>query len=354
MNRPIIINPIVYLRNNILQVKGSVHIPSDEVDLISLVSNDHLSTPLKSIWLMKKKVFKVKIVLLGIEGEKIAERILETDLFGCFYFKIPVQTEVHQVELFDLAHSPGIEFYLGNFFPIHIKDSLQIVISDFDKTLVDTTYSTLKEMYTSISSPLDYYPLINNSIEKLKNYISQSYIPFILSASPHFYEKPIRDWLYKHQVYSNNIFLKDYRQPFSFSAGELSFKDIKNQIFYKLNSLMDILLLTGSPQSLVLMGDSYESDPIVYLIIAVILVEKMDPWYVGDRLKASPHFQFNKKQEAIFLNKIYSLSELGRNSSINIQIFIRLYKKKLEDHIFNDFDMKFLIPYQKYIEYYSD
>jgi hypothetical protein len=155
--------------------------------------------------------------------------------------------------------------------------------------------------------------------------------PFILSASPHFYEDSMRDWLYKNNIFSAGIFLKDYRHFFSFLEGELTTKDLKAQGLYKLNHLLDILLMTGIPDELVLMGDNFESDPAIYLTLARILREDVDPWVIWNSIKEQDIFQLKKKQNSQFLNKIYQLDNMltrKRKEKNSKKTAIKIYIRK--------------------------
>jgi hypothetical protein len=213
------------------------------------------------------------------------------------------------------------------------------VICDFDKTLVDTKYSTTKELYTSLTQPIDYFPTVTNSVDLIKTYIEQNHHPFILSASPHFYENAMRDWLYQNHIYTAGIFLKDYRHIFNLLELDLTTKDLKVQGMYKLNHLLDIILMVGIPDELVLMGDNFESDPIIYLALASLLKGSLDSWNFINFLDQHDSFQMNKKQKAHLLSKSYQISsqlnimtkKRGHSNSPSIKIHIR--KKVSEDVI---------------------
>jgi hypothetical protein len=141
----------------------------------------------------------------------------------------------------------------------------------------------------------------------------------------------MRDWLYKNQIFSAGIFLKDYRQLFNLFELDLTPKDLKVQGLYKLNHLLDILLLTGIPKSLVLMGDNFESDPIIYLSLACLLKQSQDPWQLWNYLRKEDAFRMNKKQNSNLLNKIYQISNLlgpWLAQGVDIKIYIR---KKVDE-----------------------
>ncbi len=154
----------------------------------------------------------------------------------------------------------------------------------------------------------------------------------------------MRDWLYKNNIFTAGLFLKDYRHFFSFLEGELLAKDLKIQGLYKLNQLLDILLMTGIPDELVLMGDNFESDPSIYLTLQQMLVENNDPWVTWNSIKEKDIFQLKKNQNSKFLNKIYQLDNIltrkrkSENfSSIQLKIYIR--KRFKDDEVIISSDL---------------
>jgi hypothetical protein len=289
--------------------------------------------PIQALRLLNAYQFSLKIVGLNASHEEIYKKIFESDSFGNFNFKIPLIAErkdIQILQVYETSRRPGLELLMGTYIPIVIPAPKKIVICDFDKTLVDTKYSTTKELYRSLTSPIERFPTVPKSVEILKSYISAGHHPFILSASPHFYEDSMRDWLYKNNIFSAGIFLKDYRHFFSFLEGNLTTKDLRHQGLYKLNHLLDILLMTGIPDELVLMGDNYESDPAIYLTLANILREDVDPWGLWNDIKEKDIFQIRNKQNSHFLNKIYQLDNLLTrerkkfpNKKVHIEIYIR-------------------------------
>jgi hypothetical protein len=168
-------------------------------------------------------------------------------------------------------------------------------------------------------------------VDLLKGYVGEGFHPFILSASPHFYEDAMRDWLYKNEIYTAGIFLKDYRQVFSLFKGELRPKDIKMQGLYKLNHLLDILLMTGVPDELILIGDNFEADPIIYLTLAKILKSGLDPWSIWKKMVKEKTFKISRKQNFLLLNKIFQLDNLISDNQVNVKVYIR--ERKLNDEV---------------------
>jgi hypothetical protein len=88
--------------------------------------------------------------------------------------------------------------------------------------------------------------------------------------------------------------------------------------------------MTGIPDELVLMGDNFESDPIIYLTLAKILRDNVDPWVIWNSIKEQDIFQLKKNQNSQFLNKIYQLDNLisRKNKKFNQKTKIKIYIRK--------------------------
>lgn len=331
MKRPYLVSFQAIKSDNQLSIRASV---TDSYTPILKGAQDRSSSPIQSIGLITSDEFRLKIVGLCDKNEEVFIREYDSDSFGNFDVKIPAtisDQSIKSVQVYEVSYHPGLQLLLGSFIPFTIENPKKIIISDFDKTLCDTKFSTAKEMYTSLSKPLAFFPTITESVDLFKDYTQKGFQPFILSASPHFYEKAIRDWLYNHQIYAGNIFLKDYRNLFSLSEGILTTKDIKNQGFYKLNQLINILLMTGIPNELVLMGDGFESDIFIYSTLSAVLKDNIDPWKVWNMVKREKAFRLTSKQTSQFLSKFYQLGELKKQvGKCEMKIYIRCTKGTME------------------------
>lgn len=313
------------------------------------------SSPLENLAWLGGSDYKMRLIGMNHNGEDVLNRVYESDSFGNFDLRIPIGSDIQieRIHLYEISIEPGVEMLLGSYIPQVLNSPLKMVISDFDKTLVDTRYSTPRELYISLSKPVTYFPVVPKSVDLLKSYIEASYQPFILSASPHFYETAMRDWLYLHQIYTNNILLKDYRKLFSLFDGELSPKDLKTQGFYKINNLVNLLLMTGIPEELVLMGDGFESDPLVYMTLATLLQDNQDPWNVWNQVKKSESFKLTTKQNVQFLSKFYQLSNLTKNSKKpKIIIHIRCRDHDIDKISKREYSINFIKNKTKLVEYY--
>lgn len=287
---------------------------------------EHL-TPWQNVRFFPRKNYRLKIEALDDKQNSLYIKEFAQADYGQFLVQLPcslAQRKVSCLKLYESSVMPYIDCFLGHFFPLELTPESKVIICDFDKTLLETRYSTPKEMWQSLRSPLAKFSTITPSLNLLKDYVQHGYIPFIVSASPHFYEKPICDWLYQHQIFTRNIFLKDYRKIFSFTDEELTTKDIKKQGFYKLMHLIDVLLMCQLPSTVVLMGDAFESDLVIYLFLRRLLVEKVDPYQLLKTLSRRPEFILNAKQKSQFLLKFYQLSALAnKKNKMKMSIFIR-------------------------------
>jgi phosphatidate phosphatase APP1 len=311
--------------------------------------------PIEALGLLSSNIFRVKVIGLTQDDQETTIRHFDSDSFGNFNFRLPVgkDNSVVKLKIFETKSHPGLELLLGSFIPTQIERPKKILITDFDKTLVDTRYSTMKEVLLSLRNPIQYFPQVDSSIELVKNLIQNNYQPFVVSASPHFYENAIRDWLYQRQIFTGNIFLKDYRSIFSFFEGDLSTKDIKSQGFYKLNNIVNILLMTGIPNELVLIGDGFESDTIIYLSLAAILSERYDPWTLWNQIKQEESFRLTNHQHVKFLSKFYQLKNMSdAHPTPKVQIHIRCRPPMLENLKKRIFKLDFANKLHHLVNYY--
>lgn len=311
--------------------------------------------PIQALGLLSSDIFRLKVIGLTSDDRETTIRNFDSDSFGNFNFKIPIGKEdnVVKLKLFETRSHPGLELLIGSFIPTKIRKPKKLVITDFDKTLVDTRYSTMKEVILSLRNPIQYFPPVESSIELVLGLIKDDYQPFVVSASPHFYENAIRDWLYQRQIFTGNIFLKDYRSIFSFFEGDLSTKDLKSQGFYKLNNIVNILLMTGIPDDLVLIGDGFESDTIIYLTLAAVLVGRYDPWTLWNQVKQEESFKLTNQQHFRFLSKFYQLKNMSdAHPRGKLKIYIRCKSNMLENLETRTFNLDFANNLKHLVQYY--
>jgi hypothetical protein len=307
------------------------------------------TSPYQSISMLRGRIFKIKIIALNELNQKSYESKFESDSVGNFYFKIPAKTSrgsLEKLNVYECSEHDGIELLIGSFIPVKLNKSKKLIIADFDKTLCDTRYSTPKDLLDSLSNPLSYFPVVKESLNILKEHINKGHEPFIVSASPHFYENSIRDWFFQQNIYTSNLFLKDYRNVFSLNQGELAPKDLRVHGLYKLNHLINIILMTGIPDELVLIGDAFESDALIYLTFSCFILGGNDPYQIWKELQKIEDFSLTKRQTSRLLNKIYQIqSQLTQNKdkSCDIKIYIR-YKDK----------EKIVKPKYDYVQKYID
>ncbi len=332
MQRPTVVHFLSIKTDEFISIKASLTLKSTQS--FHNLEIDKLSPkgPISNIKLLTSNSFHLKFSGLDANQNEIYVKTQETDAFGNLYLKIPINentSKIGAIEVFEIGLRKGLELLLGVFIPLKIPQPRKLVISDFDKTLLETRYGSTKEVYRSLVTPLDKYVTIDSSLKLVKDFIHKGFHPFILSASPHFYEENIRDWLYKKEIFTAGIFLKDYRQVFSPFKGDLRPKDIKLQGLYKLNHLLDIILMTGIPSELVLIGDNFESDPTIYLTLTKILKSELDPWTIWKSIIKEKNLKLTQKQNFLLLNKIFQVNNQLKkyqnfgNGPIQIKIFIR-------------------------------
>lgn len=311
--------------------------------------------PVESLGLLSSKKFRMRLVGMNREDTVVLDREFDSDAFGDFHLRLPHPEAgaIEKMQVFETLTYKGLELLIGSFIPLRVHGDKKILITDFDKTLVDTRYHSPRELWLSLRRPLGYFPPVPKSIDLVKSYLDQGFSPFVLSASPHFYENAMRDWLYRNQLFTGNIYLKDYRRVFSFFEGELAPKDLGTQGFYKLNHLVSILLMTGVPKELVLVGDGFESDTLIYLTLASVLIGKQDPWVVWNAVKQDRGFRLTNRQHFQFLGKFYQLKNLADAGHCNLHIHIRCRKEMLQPWQEKTFPWPFLNRLKPMVDFYE-
>lgn len=328
MKRPHLVHFLAIQSNNSLNIRAAVTMK--ENDIAQGIELDSITPrfPIQAFRLLNAYKFVLKVIGLDDQQNEVFKKEIESDSFGGFSFKIHLNESIDKtkaLQVYEIGKRKGLDILLGTFIPLKMDSPNKVIICDFDKTLVETKYSNVKEVYRSLTEPLDSFPTLDNSVSILRGQIDKGFHPFILSASPHIYEDAMRDWLYKNRIFTAAIFLKDYRKVFSIFDQGLAPKDLKHQGSYKLGQLLDILTMSGVPNELTLMGDNFESDPLIYISLSSIVRHEMDPWEVWQRLKKHSAFSFTSKQDTEILNKIFHLQSLldGKGKDINIKILIR-------------------------------
>lgn len=355
MKRPYLVNFSAISSEATISIRSSITDSYTPLIEKRFRKKNNATTPMQSIGLITGDDYRIRIIGFNQDQEQIYNKEFDSDSFGNFDIKIPryvIDHEIKKIQIYETSYHYGLELLIGSFIPYIIHEQKEIIISDFDKTLVDTKYSSPRELYYSLNRPLSYFPTIDKSMDIFYEYTKKNYQPFILSASPHFYENAIRDWLYQNKIYAGNIFLKDYRNFFSLTQGILSPKDLKEQGFYKLNQLVNILLMTKMPKKLVLMGDSFESDEFVYLVLASILLNKVGPWQIWKDIKNDHRFNFTTKQDFQFLTKFYQLGEIVKKEKLELKIFIRCRENNIEMAKSRKFEYPLLNELKHLVEFY--
>lgn len=307
--KPILFQEIFLQRNNLLFIQGLISI--QDIDF----SVDDLKTPKDAFLSLAHKDFYVKIVTTD-ENQKQKDFFFQTSPYGDFSLKFPFFSLCKNIDIFVQENNNYI--FLKTITPIHLSAPLNLIFCDFDQTLIETKFKKLKELYQALKSSLNSFSTIYSSVELFKSY--SNYYSFILSASPYFFHDLISNWLKNQDISPNKILLKDFRKMLSFKE-ELSFKDFKDQSYYKISKILHIILLYGYPQRLVLIGDSIESDLLIYSIVKKILSFDSDHKILFDEIFST--IKLTIKQKIDLSEKIIELSQWKESPKIKTEIFIR-------------------------------
>ena len=313
------------------------------------------SIPIRDFRLLGKNKFTAKIII-QLEQETIYEKTLDTDQFGHLNHKVTLAQQYikklanAQVYIYEISMLPGIDLFMGKHVPTFINIEKPVIISDFDKTLVDTKYKTTVELYHSLTSPLKTFPTVQKTLDSLMPMIKEEIPFFIVSASPHFYENPIRNWLLENKIKDSGIFLKDYRHFLSFQNTELFSKDIKVHGTFKLSQLLNLIYMLEGPKTIILFGDNSETDPLIYCLFDYLVTTNFDIQSTWQKIKQLDAFKLTQFQDSKLLNRLHLIRSLKKHHhrKCEVKINIRLIGKSS-----NDIQLPYwLETYRKKINFY--
>jgi hypothetical protein len=112
--------------------------------------------------------------------------------------------------------------------------------------------------------------------------------------------------------------------------------------------------MTGIPDELVLIGDGFESDTIIYLTLTSVLYRQQDPWVVWNALKQDEGFKLTNRQHFRFLSKFYQLKNLSDTSGpCQVKIHIRCRTDMLEKWRKKRFKYEFLNRLLPIVDFYE-
>jgi len=307
--KPILFQEIFLQRNNLIFLQGLISI--QDVNF----SMDDFKTPKDAFLSLTHKDFHLKITITDTD-QKQQDFFFQTSPYGDFSLKLPYFSLCQSIDVFIQENDNYI--FLEKILPINLPSPLNFIFCDFDQTLIETKFKTLKELYRALKTSLNSFSTIYSSVELFRSY--SHYYSFILSASPYFFHDLIKNWLKNQDIFPNKILLKDFRKILSLKE-ELSFKDFKDQAYYKISKILHIILLYGYPQNLVLIGDSIESDLLIYSIIKKILSFDSDHKILFDEIFST--IKLTTKQKTDLSEKILELSQWREVPKLKIEIFIR-------------------------------
>lgn len=322
---------LIHFHNILVKTKISIRLGISSRPSKFFKGNDLIpSVPINEVRLLKKNRFLAKIII-KLNENVIHEKVLETDQFGHLKHQVNLQnfsTEElvkSQICVYEISTLKGVDLLLGKNVPILIDNQKPVIITDFDKTLVDTKYKTTVEVYQSLTSPLKNFPTVEKSLSKIQTLTKLGTPVFVVSASPHFYESPIRNWLKSNEIFDSGIFLKDYRQFLSFQNTELFSKDMKVHGTFKLSQLLNLTYMLELPSKMILFGDNSETDPLIYCIFNYLINSSFEVIETWEKIKHLDAFQLTSFQDSKLLNRLHMIKALKKrmNKSTSIEINIR-------------------------------
>ena len=109
------------------------------------------SSPWENFSFLPEKKFVLLVMGLSSNGNVIYKRFFYNHTNGRFQFQIPRNSNqglsIHSLKVYEAGTKIGTYFYLGTYLPQILPKPSKVIITDFDKTLVETKYATTKKSF---------------------------------------------------------------------------------------------------------------------------------------------------------------------------------------------------------------
>ncbi len=163
----------------------------------------------------------------------------------------------------------------------------KIIISDVDKTYLNTDFESLKGLlWIPFEVAVDKVTIEKmNLIYQALRYgtgSSPALTPlFFITASPPFIYSPLTSKMIRDGVEYDGIVMKDQ----DILLKKMEFKQLKSQVTYKLFALFSLInLIKSRDNNIILLGDDTESDLSIYLLFKKIVEENPPVFKAADLL----------------------------------------------------------------------
>ncbi len=184
------------------------------------------------------------------------------------------------------AEIVGDVVYFGYVQAEQQKKVNEVYIWDLDKTYLDTSWGSLKELYkTAIEKAFQKrnVPGTATLVRALTARGNERAFPiFFITASPPQMEAKIREKLRLDGIFPFGSFYKDNLK----NLRPNRLRRLTQQVGYKIQALMQLRLKLGEEVKLVLWGDDSESDAVIYSLFSDICSRRMSDRQLSDMLKA--------------------------------------------------------------------
>lgn len=184
------------------------------------------------------------------------------------------------------AEIVGDVVYFGYVQAQEQKRTAEVYVWDLDKTYLDTSWASLKELYkTAVEKAFQKknVPGTATLVRALASRATEKAFPiFFITASPPQMEYKIREKLRLDGIFPFGSFYKDNLK----NLRPNRLRRLTQQVGYKIQALMQLRLKLADDVKLVLWGDDSESDAVIYSLFSDICSRRMSDRQLSDMLKA--------------------------------------------------------------------
>lgn len=184
------------------------------------------------------------------------------------------------------AEIVGDVVYFGYVQAEQQKQVQEVYVWDLDKTYLDTSWGSIKELYkTAIEKAFQKknIPGTATLVRALTGRSADKAFPiFFITASPPQMEAKIREKLRLDGIFPYGAFYKDNLK----NLRPNRLRRLTQQVGYKIQALMQLRLKLSEDVKLVLWGDDSESDAVIYSLFSDICSRRMSDRQLSDMLRA--------------------------------------------------------------------
>ncbi|MCC6278406.1 MAG: hypothetical protein IT289_10880 [Oligoflexia bacterium] len=193
-----------------------------------------------------------------------------------------------------------------------------VYIWDIDKTYLNTNFDSLRGLLRTAFEKAFQKVNVPGSASLIRALVSPTHKEsnkalFFISASPPQMEPKIYQKMRIDRIFPVGMALKDNLKNFR----PRKFKRLRQQVGFKLQSLLELAVYLNRPSQFILFGDDSESDAVVYSLFSDICARRMPRAEVSSLLEAL-HVQPEQRRRILKLQELIPIYDPVQKIYINL------------------------------------